>query len=108
MTSTTRTQGNQFISLIKNVLNLTYQGEYVQWCKKTGFLSRLPEDTKARNDASKNLSLTQTSIVDAFRDTPVAVRYTDAGFMEKCIAWMVSTNQVSNARIIEMKLLTSA
>lgn len=57
----------------------------------------LPEDTQERKDAEagKNAKLVQTTVSGAFKDSPPAVKYSDAGFLQKLIRWAVCTDQVS-------------
>lgn len=57
----------------------------------------LPEDTAARRKAAldgKDKGLTQTTISNAFKDAPLPIRYTDDGFRDIALEWLIATDQV--------------
>lgn len=58
-------------------------------------MSMLPEDTAARREGSAGNGLKQTTTKDTFKDTPIPVRYSDDGFRQLALEWMIATDQVS-------------
>ncbi|KAF8338598.1 hypothetical protein F5887DRAFT_889826 [Amanita rubescens] len=69
---------------------------YRRWCKKTGFKSMLPEDTKARRAALLEETLRQTEVDEHFTKQKPEDRpqpYSDKLFEEVAIQWLIETDQ---------------
>jgi hypothetical protein len=79
------------------VLTITrLQGEYQQWAKKHNFESMLAADTAQRKRAAT--ASRQGTLDDHVQEIPRPERvvpYSNAGFREAAIKWLVSTDQVS-------------
>ena len=70
------------------------QRQYRKWCKKKGFESMLPDDTKQRREAASDSGLqTQTDISNHLTEVEV-IPYSDQAFQDASIQWLVHTNQV--------------
>ncbi|KAJ7627443.1 hypothetical protein FB45DRAFT_749957 [Roridomyces roridus] len=79
------------------------QPQYQAWCKSTGFLSKLPDDAKARLEAEqaaalKKKVLEQQTLDPHLREKPARLApYTDQLFHDAAIDWLVATDQPIDA-----------
>ncbi|KAJ3765465.1 hypothetical protein FB446DRAFT_767692 [Lentinula raphanica] len=75
---------------------------YRQWCDKNQFISMLPKDVSARKVANQDAAKKQKqSMIDPHVKKKPGIKYTvpysDTGFREAAIEWLVSTDQPIDA-----------
>ncbi|KAF9021100.1 hypothetical protein BDZ89DRAFT_957771, partial [Hymenopellis radicata] len=83
-------------------LQKDHRPQYTQWCKESGFVSMLPEDTKARRTAS-TVQLEQGSLDGHLVKQAAVVKkpvipYTIENYELASLRWLICTDQVRNAR----------
>ena len=82
------------------------QGFYRTWCKATGFLSMLPEDSKKRRAAAVE-TVEQTTVDSHFKDVLKVQPYSDVLMKEAAIEWLIQTNQVHSCfSALQISVLT--
>lgn len=72
------------------------QGEYYKWCKETGFVSMLPNDTQKRRKEAESVGMipTQGSLDDHVQPMEKMKGYSDEEWKDAAIEWLISTDQV--------------
>ncbi|KAG6871942.1 hypothetical protein C0992_010055, partial [Termitomyces sp. T32_za158] len=87
---------NQHTTLRRHLAS-KHKGAYYKWCKTTGFISMLPQDTKARcQEASNARSMEQTTVDSHFQKLEAGgqkILYSNEFFREAAIQWLVETDQ---------------
>ncbi|KAI6004192.1 hypothetical protein EDD15DRAFT_2156344 [Pisolithus albus] len=76
-------------------LEATHRAEYLKWAAENDFTSMLPRDTKQRREDSAALS-TQSSLNAHLVQRVPMVRYSDAGFHDAAVQWVIETDQASH------------
>ncbi|KAH9920576.1 hypothetical protein B0H21DRAFT_701957, partial [Amylocystis lapponica] len=74
-----------------------HKGDYRKWCTQNDFTSMLAEDMKARKAQKKNDQGTLDEHVWPEAPKERVVAYSDEGFHEAAIQWLINTDQPLSA-----------
>jgi hypothetical protein len=76
------------------------QGKYRKWAQDANYESRLPGDIKKRKAAAEHATRTLDRDLKEKKVKDRVVPYTDKGFRQVAIEWLVATDQVSEILVV--------